>query len=172
MRATPGLPTLTLEVELLNGVPRGFILALVVGQRGLLEHHPVLAIPLQGELSGPEGEVGGGDRPPSSLLSVSLQGAPPARLPTVPPDSPEDAEVVLQLRDGGEAVLGRRGFRGAGSQGPCPNPHPWPEPLSPAHPCALSPPASPPGCSGPRLGRPAPGLGLPAHSPPRSGTAC
>lgn len=38
-------PSLTLEVELLNGVPRGLLLALVVGQRGLLEHHPVLAVP-------------------------------------------------------------------------------------------------------------------------------
>lgn len=121
--STPRPPSLTLEVELLNGVPRGFVLALIVRQRGLLEHHPVLAVPLQGELSGPAGEVEGGDRPPSSLLSVSLHWAPPARRPTLSPNSPEDAEVVLQLRDGGEAVLGRRGVRGAGS-GPCPSPDP------------------------------------------------
>lgn len=51
----PAPATLTLEVELLNGVARGLVLALVVGQRGLLEHHPVLAVPLQGQLPGPEG---------------------------------------------------------------------------------------------------------------------
>lgn len=38
--------SLTLEIELLDGVPRGLILALVVGQGGLLEHDPVLAVPL------------------------------------------------------------------------------------------------------------------------------
>lgn len=51
----PAPATLTLEVELLNGVARGLVLGLVVGQRGLLEHHPVLAVPLQGQLPGPEG---------------------------------------------------------------------------------------------------------------------
>lgn len=52
-------PSLTLEVELLDGVPGGLFLALVVGQGGLLEHHPVLAVPLQSQFPGPEGVAGG-----------------------------------------------------------------------------------------------------------------
>lgn len=71
------LNSLTLKVELLDRVPRGFILALVVGQCGVLEYHPVLAVALQGQLPGP-----GGSRKlvkqglPAFPLLHSLQAGP------------------------------------------------------------------------------------------------
>lgn len=70
-------PSLTLEVELLDGFPGGLVLALVVGQGGLLEHHPVLAVPLQSQFPGPEG-VAGGSGQATSLPPSSLRTGPPS----------------------------------------------------------------------------------------------
>ena len=69
-------PSLTLEVELLDGFPGDLVLALVVGQGGLLEHHPVLAVPLQSQFPGPEGVVGGSGQATSLLPILSPHWAP------------------------------------------------------------------------------------------------
>lgn len=75
--------SLTLEVELLDGLRGGLVLALVVGQGGLLEHHPVLAVPLQSQFPWPEGVARGSGRAPSlppilsphwALLQQGCQG--------------------------------------------------------------------------------------------------
>lgn len=75
--------SLTLEVELLDGLRGGLVLALVVGQGGLLEHHPVLAVPLQSQFPGPEGVARGSGQAPSlppilsphwALLQQGCQG--------------------------------------------------------------------------------------------------
>ena len=83
-------PSLTLEVELLDGVRGGLFLALVVGQGGLLEHHPVLAVPLQSQFPGPKGVAGGSGQatplptilsPHWACLQQGCQGRPPVWTP-------------------------------------------------------------------------------------------
>ena len=113
-------PSLTLEVELLDGFPGGLVLALVVGQGGLLEHHPVLAVPLQSQFPGPEGVVGGSGQ--ATSLQQGCQGWTQAHRKIRRWSLSSGMVVRLSW---GEEESGRA---------PSPCAQPWPQPLTGAPP--------------------------------------